>query len=72
MKYNFKKYTHSTIDSRGSPYDYGSIMHYGKRAFARYPWQTTIEPKDPNASIGQRSELSEQDALQIRKLYECA
>eukprot|EP00795_Rhopilema_esculentum_P003261 gene3261-1588_t len=70
-KYNFKKYTHSLIDSLGSPYDYGSIMHYGKRAYAKLPSQTTIRPKNSDASIGQRIKLSEQDAIQIKKLYGC-
>ncbi|XP_065060541.1 uncharacterized protein LOC135687798 [Rhopilema esculentum] len=70
-KLNFKKYSHSTIDSLGSPYDYGSIMHYGARDFAKWPWQKTIVPKKSGVSIGQRSHLSEQDALQIRRFYGC-
>eukprot|EP00795_Rhopilema_esculentum_P003258 gene3258-1584_t len=70
-KHNFEKYSHSTIDSLGSPYDYGSIMHYGARDFAKWPWQKTIVPKKSGVSIGQRSHLSKQDALQIRKFYGC-
>ena len=71
-KHNFKKYSHSFIDSRGSPYDYGSIMHYGKRDFAKWPWQTTIDPKKDGVSIGQRSHLSAQDAIQIKRYYGCS
>jgi len=70
-EHNFKKYSHSVIDSLGSPYDYGSIMHYESDAFAKWPWQTTIKPKRKDVSIGQRSHLSAQDAFQIKKFYKC-
>lgn len=32
---NFRKYSRSTIDSLGTKYDYGSIMHYGSKAFSK-------------------------------------
>ncbi|XP_078357409.1 blastula protease 10-like [Oculina patagonica] len=70
-KHNFKKYSHGMIDSLGSPYDYGSIMHYGKRDFAKLPWQTTIKTKN-GASIGQRKHLSPLDVQQMNKYYECS
>eukprot|EP00794_Sanderia_malayensis_P020323 gene20323-22322_t len=70
-KSQFTKYSHSYIDSLGSPYDYNSIMHYGSRDFNKWPWQTTIKPKKSGVSIGQRSYVSDQDALQIKKFYEC-
>ncbi|KAK3734664.1 hypothetical protein QZH41_010099 [Actinostola sp. cb2023] len=70
-KYNFNKYGHGIIDSLGVPYDYGSIMHYGKRDFAKWPWQTTITVKQAGASIGQRSHLSPLDAKQMNLFYRC-
>ncbi|KAM7432498.1 hypothetical protein ABFA07_017084 [Porites harrisoni] len=70
-KHNFKKYGHGSIDSLGVPYDYGSIMHYGKRAFAKWPWQTTIRPKKKGVSIGQRKRLSPLDVKQMNLYYNC-
>ncbi len=42
------------------PYDYGSIMHYPRKAFS-INGQDTIVPTDPNAQIGQRNGLSQGD-----------
>ena len=66
-KHKFNKYGHGSIDSVGVPYDYESIMHYGKRDFARWPWQTTIRPKKAGVSFGgQRSRhLSPFDVKEI-------
>ena len=68
---NFNKYGHGTIDSLGVPYDYGSIMHYGKSDFAIRSGQTTIRVKTPGASIGQRKHLSALDAKQMNLYYSC-
>ncbi|KAJ7379142.1 hypothetical protein OS493_017640 [Desmophyllum pertusum] len=70
QKHNFRKYSHGSIDSLGVPYDYGSIMHYGKRDFAKLPWQVTIRSKN-GASIGQRKHLSPMDVKQMNLFYEC-
>ena len=44
MDYNFNKYPRSTIDSLNTPYDYGSVMHYGPTAFG-INGRVTIAPK---------------------------
>ena len=70
-EHNFKKYTFSDINTLGSPYDYGSIMHYSSTAFGNWPWSTTIEPKNGDAEIGQRDHLSKLDAETMKKYYNC-
>ena len=66
MRLNFEK-----RDAHGQdigPYDYGSIMHYGTRAFSR-TGQPTIITKVPNAPIGQRDDMSPFDKAAIRRSW---
>ena len=49
-------------------YDYGSIMHYSRRAFSKNG-DDTIIVKDPNASIGNREGLSISDKAALAQLY---
>ena len=55
----------------GVPYDYGSIMHYGRTFFSMDGKSITLLPKDGEVEIGQRTHLSELDILQANKLYMC-
>merc|ERR1712055_639072 len=50
--------------------DYGSVMHYGAYAFSQNR-KPTIQTKGGNYRIGQRNGVSDQDVLEIRKLYGC-
>ncbi len=50
------------------PYDYASIMHYGRTAFSK-TGRPTIIPKSPEAPIGQRDGLSQLDRAAIGQLY---
>nr|XP_055074692.1 hatching enzyme 1.2-like [Misgurnus anguillicaudatus] len=69
MAYNFQK---QNTNNQNTPYDYGSVMHYGKTAFATQYGQETITPiPDASVQIGQRQELSNIDILRINKLYGC-
>ena len=64
---NFQK--SSNVNSLGSPYDYGSILHYGAYAFSSNG-QPTIDAN--GNSIGQRNGASPTDVVQLRLLYQCA
>jgi len=68
---NFNKYTEAQITHLGTPYDYGSVMHYGAYGFAIDPSIPTIIPHDPEAEIGQRITLSKWDIERVQILYGC-
>nr|VZI27778.1 unnamed protein product [Spirometra erinaceieuropaei] len=69
----FKKWSHDHIDSLGEPYDYNSIMHYGRRAAALPGKRETMRPTQccPRPQIGQRIKPSLGDLRQVNKLYDC-
>ncbi|XP_056382511.1 embryonic protein UVS.2-like isoform X2 [Hyla sarda] len=68
-EHNFYKMSTQNL---GVPYDYLSVLHYGKFAFASDAGKPTLEPTgNPNALIGQRVGLSSLDVAKINKLYEC-
>ncbi|TSK62537.1 High choriolytic enzyme 1 [Bagarius yarrelli] len=54
-----------------TPYDYSSIMHYGKTAFSINGLNTITPIPDPTVAIGQREEMSAIDILRINTLYQC-
>ncbi|CAI9611438.1 unnamed protein product, partial [Staurois parvus] len=67
---NFVK---ADTNNLGSPYDYGSVMHYDAYEFTNTSNKPTIVPKpDPNVPIGQRIGLSVLDVLKINRLYQCS
>ncbi|XP_078355439.1 zinc metalloproteinase nas-14-like [Oculina patagonica] len=65
---NFNKYPKSTIDSLGTDYDYGSVMHYRGTSFSKNG-KPTIVAKKPGVTLGQRRGLSPIDAQQGNLLY---
>ena len=42
MESQFRKYSHDQIDSFGVKYDYGSVMHYHRRAFSKNGRDTIV------------------------------
>merc|ERR1712080_260765 len=76
MKHNFDKKETYEVKLNGIGYDYGSLMHYGRKDFGcahddkyRQNCLVTIEPKDRNAVIGQRDNLSPLDIQKLNALY---
>nr|BAG12770.1 hatching enzyme [Scleropages formosus]BAI68350.1 hatching enzyme [Scleropages formosus] len=67
--YNFEK---QNTNNQNTPYDYGSVMHYGRTAFTiQYGMETITPIPDPTVPIGQMNGLSQMDVLRINKLYGC-
>ncbi|KAI5929409.1 astacin-like metalloendopeptidase [Manis javanica] len=64
------------IKSRSSnmlvPYDYSSVMHYGRLAFSRRGLPTIIPLWAPRVHIGQRWNLSTLDITRVLRLYDCS
>lgn len=65
---NFAILNNNELDfSSYSPYDYGSIMHYGEYFFSRASLPTIIVPD--GVEIGQRIALSDYDVLAANTMY---
>ncbi|XP_063802128.1 embryonic protein UVS.2-like [Pseudophryne corroboree] len=54
------------------PYDYASVMHYGRYSYSNTSGQPSLTPKpDQSVDIGQRYGLSPLDVSKIKTLYNC-
>jgi len=71
-EHNFKKQSLQKVDSRGTPYDYLSIMQYSKTAFGK-DQRVTMQTIDPYFTdlIGAGPGFSDIDVEQINKMYNC-
>ncbi|KAM3873289.1 meprin A subunit beta-like [Diretmus argenteus] len=69
---NFELVRKDESSTHGVPYDYYSVMHYGKNAFTNGNGSTiiTVDPKFQDV-IGQRLEMSPSDVLELNRLYKC-
>jgi hypothetical protein len=70
--HNFDKYVWGeSVLNQNTPYDLGSIMHYGTDFFSANG-RPTITPKISGVTIGQREKLSATDIFEIRDYYGCS
>lgn len=76
----FMRRSNSEVNSRGSAYDYGSIMHYGDTSFVRDGCEgckslrvtnDVAYAKQRRPTMGQENGLSIYDILQANSLYSC-
>ncbi|XP_063044395.1 high choriolytic enzyme 1-like [Engraulis encrasicolus] len=63
---NFQK---ADTNNLGTPYSYGSVMHYGREFFSRNGKPTIVPIPDPNVEIGKATAMSELDIRRINLLY---
>ncbi|XP_031148612.2 low choriolytic enzyme-like [Sander lucioperca] len=69
MEHNFRKINTRNL---GTPYDYGSVMHYGRFAFSRNRQPTIVPIPDNNVDIGRATQMSPTDILRVNLLYNCS
>lgn len=72
-EFNFETIGSENSTTHGVPYDYWSVMHYGKNAFSNGNGSTiiTIDPKYQDI-IGQQLGMSPTDAQELNLLYKCS
>nr|XP_033504602.1 low choriolytic enzyme-like [Epinephelus lanceolatus] len=66
--YNFKI---KDTNNLNTPYDYSSVMHYGRTAFGKNGAETITPIPDSSVPIGENDGLSRIDILRVNKLYKC-
>ncbi|CAL8404402.1 unnamed protein product [Boreogadus saida] len=68
LESNFRRIQTNNL---GTPYDYNSVMHYGRFAFSRNRQPTILPIPDNNVVIGRATQMSTQDISRINLLYRC-
>uniref|UniRef100_W5MG15 Metalloendopeptidase n=1 Tax=Lepisosteus oculatus TaxID=7918 RepID=W5MG15_LEPOC len=61
----------NNTNNLGTPYDYNSVMHYGRYAFSRNREPTIVPKPDPNVAIGRATQMDRLDVERINRLYQC-
>uniref|UniRef100_A0A667ZYJ0 Metalloendopeptidase n=1 Tax=Myripristis murdjan TaxID=586833 RepID=A0A667ZYJ0_9TELE len=69
-EHNFWKIQNSR--NLGTPYDYNSVMHYGRYAFSSNGQPTIVPVPNPDVSIGRANQMSPTDILRVNRLYGCS
>ncbi|CAF3065266.1 unnamed protein product, partial [Rotaria sp. Silwood2] len=71
FEYNFYKTDTGYAYTLNTPYDFGSIMHYGSNYFS-VNGADTLEALNSSITFGQRDTLSPYDIQAIRNFYGCS
>ncbi|XP_056465984.1 high choriolytic enzyme 1-like [Gadus chalcogrammus] len=66
--YNFNR---KNTNNLNTPYDYTSIMHYGRRAFSINGRDSITPIPNSRVRIGQRRGMTRNDILRIKRFYRC-
>ncbi|XP_046647145.1 zinc metalloproteinase nas-13-like isoform X1 [Daphnia pulicaria] len=69
---NFDRLSTTYVTTLGLSYDYGSVMHYPRNAFAIDNNIAVITPLIGNPTIGQTTGFSDLDVQKLNKLYSCS
>nr|VZI04973.1 unnamed protein product [Spirometra erinaceieuropaei] len=74
MLRHFDKLTRADVDSLGEEYDYSSIMHFRRDAFAKPGKNEAIRPKQccPRPVIGEATQPSAGDFRQLEEQSDCS
>uniref|UniRef100_A0A667XMC3 Metalloendopeptidase n=1 Tax=Myripristis murdjan TaxID=586833 RepID=A0A667XMC3_9TELE len=67
QEHNFRRIRNSR--NLGTPYDYNSVMHYGRFAFSSNRQPTIVPVPNPNVAIGRANQMSPTDILRVNRLY---
>ncbi|XP_023682825.1 hatching enzyme 1.2-like [Paramormyrops kingsleyae] len=68
QEHNFRRIQTNNL---GTPYDYNSVMQYGKFAFSSNGQETIRPIPNSNVSIGRATQMSQNDINRINGLYQC-
>ncbi|XP_042265114.1 low choriolytic enzyme-like isoform X2 [Thunnus maccoyii] len=69
QEHNFRRIRTNNL---GTPYDYSSVMHYGRYAFSRNREPTIVPIPNSNVAIGRAVQMSRVDILRVNRLYRCS
>ena len=70
-KFNINFGSKSYVADDGTPYDFGSIMHYSPRACANSSLPVITKPDGSPITLTKTDTFSEWDIKQINYIYDC-